>query len=203
MLITQMIMIIIMEIHIPAVGFQFLQGPIVVGNAGEDRNKNGVDDASDFAIYDNILKGPGFINLPMTSSYHPEKSLIIPALEMMKQLNGINHFQGKIRILGLHLTLIRILEKQTIYPLSGDPITQTGWLDGQVFPAGDRRMGFSSGPFNLAAGDTQEVVIAALAEMGSDRLESISLLRYYADEIQNMYKSLTSRKNYLLLNHRM
>ncbi len=54
----------------PAVGFDFFQGPKVVGNAGEDLNKNGVDDAEDFAIFKNQRIGPGFINLPMTAAYY-------------------------------------------------------------------------------------------------------------------------------------
>jgi len=35
----------------PAVGFDFFQGPLVKGVAGQDLNKNGVDDAIDFAIF--------------------------------------------------------------------------------------------------------------------------------------------------------
>ncbi len=174
---------------IPSAGFQLLQGPIVAGNAGEDRNKNGVDDASDFAIYDNSLKGPGYINLPMTSSYHPEKANMPSGFRAYEAIQWYQYFQGINGNYGVPY-IDPNTNMETIFPLSGDPVTQTGWVDGQVFPAGDRRMGFSSGPFNLAAGDTQEVLVAALAEVGSDRLESISLLRYYADEIQNMYKNL-------------
>jgi hypothetical protein len=174
---------------IPSAGFQLLQGPIVAGNAGEDRNKNGIDDASDFAIFENSLRGPGFINLPMTSSYHPLKTYHPYLGDPDESIDWYKLFQG-IDLKTGEFYIDPNTGETTIYPLSGDPVTQTGWVDGQVFPAGDKRMGFSSGPFNLAAGDTQEVVIAALAEMGSDRLESISLLRYYADEIQNMYKSL-------------
>ena len=38
---------------VPAVGFDFFQGPMVAGVAGEDKNKNGVDDADDYAIFKN------------------------------------------------------------------------------------------------------------------------------------------------------
>ena len=54
----------------PALGFDFFQGPLVEGIAGEDRNKNGIDDASDYAIFKNERIGPGFINLPMTAAYY-------------------------------------------------------------------------------------------------------------------------------------
>jgi len=51
----------------PAVGYDFLQGPLVPGVAGEDRNNNGIDDATDTGIFDLKVTSPGFINLPMTS----------------------------------------------------------------------------------------------------------------------------------------
>ena len=54
----------------PAVGFDFFQGPLVDGVAGEDKNKNGVDDADDFGIFKGRKVGPGKINLPMTAAYY-------------------------------------------------------------------------------------------------------------------------------------
>jgi len=35
----------------PAVGFDFFQGPLVTGVAGEDKNKNGIDDAQDYGFF--------------------------------------------------------------------------------------------------------------------------------------------------------
>ena len=43
----------------PAVGFDFFQGPILDGISGEDRNKNGVDDAMDYGIFGGKIVGPG------------------------------------------------------------------------------------------------------------------------------------------------
>ncbi|MEK9136603.1 MAG: hypothetical protein AAB393_05725, partial [Bacteroidota bacterium] len=51
----------------PAIGTDFMQGPCVRGIAGQDRNKNGIDDAQDNAIYNFRQVGPGFINLPLTA----------------------------------------------------------------------------------------------------------------------------------------
>jgi hypothetical protein len=51
----------------PAMGYDFFQGPLVDGKAGQDLNKNGVDDAEDFGIFNLEPIGPGKINLPMTS----------------------------------------------------------------------------------------------------------------------------------------
>jgi hypothetical protein len=58
-----------------------------------------------------------------------------------------------------------------------------------LFGGGDRRIVLSSGPFTMADGDTQEIVVAELAAQGIDRLSSISALRS-ADRIaQEMYNS--------------
>lgn len=69
----------------------------------------------------------------------------------------------------------------TTFAVSGDPVMGTGWLDSN--PA-DRRMQLSSGPFTMAAGDTQEVVAAILVGQGADRLSSVTELRSIAAVIE-------------------
>lgn len=75
--------------------------------------------------------------------------------------------------------------KPTKYVLSGDPIGGTGWIeDGTIAPPGDRRMALCSGPFTMAAGDTQEIVVAAMSAHNTDpsknpRVSSVALLKYY------------------------
>ncbi len=64
------------------------------------------------------------------------------------------------------------------YNLSGDPLTQTGWVDGLTEPSGDRRMWMMTGPFNMNKGDTAEVVVALVGATGSDYLGNIGILRY-------------------------
>jgi len=75
----------------------------------------------------------------------------------------------------------------TAYPLSGDPVTGEGDIDGNVAPPGDRRMQMISGPFNMALGDTNEVVTALVVGMGADRLSSLSVLRYNDVAAQSAY----------------
>lgn len=71
---------------------------------------------------------------------------------------------------------------QNKFPLSGDPITRTGFIDGlgtsYSAAPGSRRFTTSSGPFRLAPGDTQEVVLAVAGGLGADHLTSISALKY-------------------------
>ncbi|MBF8247570.1 MAG: hypothetical protein HW374_370 [Bacteroidetes bacterium] len=67
---------------------------------------------------------------------------------------------------------------------SGDPMTRTGWLDGlgttYSFAPGDRRIVLSTGPFALAPGDTQEIIIAGVAGIGGDNISSVGVMKYHS-----------------------
>ncbi len=93
---------------------------------------------------------------------------------------------------GLHAdgTLIHVNDDPfapiTTYQVSGDPVTGTGWLDSA--PA-DRRLLVSSGPFAMAPGDSQEIVLAIVVGQGTDRLSSITALRAADDAVQAAFDS--------------
>lgn len=80
------------------------------------------------------------------------------------------------------------------FPLAGDPVTQTGHIDGQgfnySFVPGDRRLLIISGPFQMAPGDVQEVVVAFVAGLGSDRLSSVAVMKFNDRFAQNTYDAL-------------
>ncbi len=177
----------------PAVGFDLFQGPKVAGVNGQDLNKNGVDDASDYAIFDGKKVGPGFINLPMTAFYYfanGDANVTDPKIgDKAGSTQFYNFFQGKVGLTG-KLFVDPATGKSTTYGLGGDPQKNTGWIDGMIMAAGDRRIGLASGPFTMAAGDTQEVVVAEIAagaSTGIDRLSAIGLLKYYDTEAQKAY----------------
>lgn len=177
----------------PAVGFDFFQGPLLDGVAGEDRNKNGIDDSEDYGIFDGKVVGPGKINLPMSAFYYfarGDASVTDPTQGAPQgSTQFYNFFQGKIGLTGAPFTDPNT-GKQTPYALPGDPQTRTGWIDGQLLPAGDRRIGLASGPFQMAPGDTQEVVVAEIcagAIPGTDRLSAIGLLKFYDQQAQLAY----------------
>ncbi|MGE5175926.1 MAG: PKD domain-containing protein [Hyphomicrobiales bacterium] len=71
----------------------------------------------------------------------------------------------------------------TTFMLSGDPVTGTGWVDTY---AADCRIQVSSGPFRMAPGSVQEIMIAIVVGQGSDRLASISALRSAAATIRSL-----------------
>ncbi len=178
----------------PAIGFDFFQGPVLKGVAGQDRNKNGVDDAEDYAIKNNQKIGPGWINLPMTSFYYfanGDASVTDPTQGSPEgSTQFYRFFKGQIGKTGVPFA--DPSGKVTPFVLSGDPTTRSGWVDGVSLPAGDRRMGLASGPFTMAPGDTQEVVVAEIVAGATttpfvDRLAAIGLLKFYDKLAQNAY----------------
>jgi hypothetical protein len=84
----------------------------------------------------------------------------------------------------------------TRYMLSGTPENGTGWRDSSP---GDRRLIVSSGPFNLAPGQSTDVVIAAVVARGSDYLNSVTKLRQAVAEVQAFGTSSTPPSSPALL----
>ncbi|MCX6170257.1 MAG: hypothetical protein NTX65_13000 [Ignavibacteriales bacterium] len=165
----------------PATGFDFFQGPIVNGSA------------TDTAIFRG-KKIAGKRNLPMTAFYYFAKG--DPAVS--DPPNGTyqgttefyNFFQGRIGRSGEPFrTPARLGATATPFTLSGDPVAGTGWLDGEIISTSDRRIGSASGPFNMAPGDTQEVVVAQICAMGTDYLNSVTLLKAYDRVAQDAYNN--------------
>jgi hypothetical protein len=163
----------------PATGFDFFQGPIVNGTA------------ADTAIFRG-RKIVGKKNLPMTAFYYFAKG--DPAVS--DPPNGTyegttefyNFFRGRIGRSGEPFrTPARMGALATPFALSGDPVAGTGWLDGEIISTSDRRIGSASGPFNMAPGDTQEVVVAQICAMGTDYLNSVTLLKAYDQVAQDAY----------------
>lgn len=79
----------------------------------------------------------------------------------------------------------------TIFPLSGDPLTGIGDIDGIASQPDDRRYLMPSGPFTFKAGDKQEFIVAQIAagnENGITNLEAVRLLKEYVSEAKKLYK---------------
>ncbi|MFQ5583030.1 MAG: T9SS type A sorting domain-containing protein, partial [Calditrichia bacterium] len=155
-----------------AMGYDFFQGPILQGIAGEDKNNNGVDDAEDWAIFNLDSVGPGFINLPMTSfSYYSagNEEWTDPRLRSydgtLEWYNALRGFITTTDVLNPTPFTHRETGKPTKFPLNGDPNlphSATNDVDGQGanFSPADRRFALCSGPFVMQPGDSQEVVVA-------------------------------------------
>ncbi|MFQ6674896.1 MAG: T9SS type A sorting domain-containing protein [Fidelibacterota bacterium] len=162
----------------PAAGYDFLQGPIIfTGNP------------ADSALFDFVYR-KGYINLPMTS--------FVPfAAGSPRSDPDLNTYDGTKQ----WYNLMRCCEPRPEYPdcepvmdhlgnptcleLSGDPVLGGGDLDGAPnpfdgipFSPGDRRLTMSTGPFNMALGDTQEVVVALIGASGQNFLQSVAILKF-------------------------
>ena len=94
----------------------------------------------------------------------------------------------------------------TAFPYSGDPISGTGYLDGlwkwKSFPnggifislgSGDRYGMLASGPFSLALGDTQEIVLGIIGALGSSGPASVGILKYRTQVLRSIYAVLEEK----------
>jgi hypothetical protein len=167
----------------PAVGFDILQGPVIAGAPSDS----------------GIFLGKrihGRRNLPMTAFFpfihgNPILGDPLPYETSEGAPKMYNYMRGLVGVSGQ--PFVDPYGIETRFPFAGDPELGTGWLDGKQYPLGDRLLGFASGPFTMAPGDTQEVVIATVcggAVTGSDRLSAIGILKYYDDQVQAAYDHL-------------
>lgn len=165
----------------PAVGFSLLQGPIVPGSSSDEATFLG-------------KKIRGKKNLGFSAFSHTTNSISGFTDPKLGQYRGTtelyNLLQGKL-LTGEPWPIPQQLGGGTTkFPLSGDYIQRTGFYDGIQVPASDRRMLLSTGSFNMAPGDTQEVVFAELAA-GADGITSnlvaISLLKFHTFILQKSY----------------
>ncbi len=74
--------------------------------------------------------------------------------------------------------------QETKFQFPGDPVRGTGWLDSNP---GDRRFMCISGPFTLAAGDSQRIVGAIVIAQGGDRLSSVTGMKFFDIKAQKAF----------------
>jgi hypothetical protein len=76
--------------------------------------------------------------------------------------------------------------RKTKFVYSGDPETNTGWVQNSM---NDMRLLVSVGPLTMNPGDTQIIVIAQVIARGSSYLNSVTLLKQYAQIVRNNYNN--------------
>jgi hypothetical protein len=164
----------------PAVGFDFFQGPIV-------------ESAGDSAIFQGEYI-QGFKNLPMTAAFYftrGDATVTDPVLGSPTEgaVRMYRFMQGRVGLTDLPF-IDPTTGQPTKFALNGDPITKTGWIDGLLQAPGDRRIGAASGPFDMAPGDVQEIVVAEIcggAIPGVDRISAVALMKFYDQVAQVAY----------------
>lgn len=154
----------------PAVGYDFFQGPVVDGLA--------TDSAKFLGKWVKGLK-----NLPMTAFTlyingdpiytDPRQGDAQGSIEFYYYMTGF--LKDGTPFIDPHTGL------PTKFAVTGDPVAGTGWYEGAGWPGGkppdDRRHVMASGPFNMAPGDTQEVVVGIVIARGTDNINSITELK--------------------------
>jgi hypothetical protein len=170
----------------PALGYGIVQGPLARGSA------------SDTAIF-KMSRRIGYKNLRMTSfayfatgaGFADPPFTYEGALRWWRLLHGyVPDPSSNPWRLYLHPPGY----PTSFYPLSGDPVAQSGFLDGvgQVYSLapGDRRIVMNTGAFRLAPGDTQEVVYAITGGLGADRISSFAVMRSNMRQLQSVFNTL-------------
>jgi hypothetical protein len=161
-------------VQVPAVGYQFILGPSVPGTPSDSAMSNPL----------NPVFRKGFRNLPMTSFNMFVNGVTGYNDPPLGNISGtyqwFNLMKGLIGATGAPY-IDPITGKPDNFVFSGDPVEGTGWLDGSLAPPNDRRIALSSGPFTMAAGDTQQITTAFGLGQGSDRLGSVTALKQLSD----------------------
>ncbi|MFZ1730801.1 MAG: T9SS type A sorting domain-containing protein [Bacteroidota bacterium] len=151
----------------PAAGYDFFQGPVIPS-------------PGDSAVW-NFGRRKDFKNLPVSTFAFYINGSSIYADPTLKQPVGATHMYNY--QLGKLWNGRRYVDPTTgnevTVCLAGDPVTGEGWIDGIINSPSDRRFLMTAGPFTLAVGDVQEVVVSSIVAQGSDRLSSLKVLKFY------------------------
>jgi hypothetical protein len=156
----------------PAVGFDFLQGPLVPSSP------------TDFARFPDgrIVTGYKFQKMTSYLKYNNDNT------DLGNPSNGqevYNYMKGLTRT-GLPIYDNRGIATPFMFP--GDPnldTSATNWIESEG--GGDRRFMMSAGPFNMAPGDTQEIVAGNLIAQGSSNTNSVTALKNADKLVQTAY----------------
>lgn len=154
----------------PAVGFDFFQGPIVP-SPGDTAYVSG-------------KYIPDYKNLKMTSfiRYNNDASNIGNPNTVQDVYNYMRSFDKN------GVKLQDPLGNPVDFMFPGDPNQgnnpPTNWIDNNPF---DVRYMITSGPFNLAPGDTQEIVAANMIASGYNPVNSVSILKVADLVAQSVY----------------
>jgi hypothetical protein len=156
----------------PAVGFDFLQGPMANGAP------------TDTARFPDGRFYPGKKLLKMTSFIKYSND----ATDLGNPSSGqevLNYQKGLTRS---GLQILDPAGNPSTFMFPGDPTQPYGtsnWIE--TDPPGDRRFMMSAGPFNLAAGDTQEIVAASLIAQATSAGTSVIALKQADALVQTAY----------------
>ena len=172
----------------PALGYDFLQGPLVPSPGSTHIDPDGTDHvdsvrigATRFMYYNSDASYTGGPRGNTTNWYSMLQGIWTDGTPMCyggigypwpngEPCTGVAHF---------------------MWP--GDPVTKSYWSEfntdgeGRANPPSDRRFLLSTGPFEMNPGDTQEIVVGIAWARGLDNLDSVTQLRRADELLQNAF----------------
>jgi len=154
-----------------------------------------VPSANDTAVFFGKKKA-GFKNLPLASfrgindDSYPDSSLFGPPYSLGTAWNVVRGYMQN------GAPFIDSTTRQpTMFPYSGDPITHTGSLWPFNSTGGGAGFMITSGPFSLAAGDSQWIMAAVHPAEKRNGVDAINRMRDDARYLRSLpYDSLVTRK---------
>jgi hypothetical protein len=168
-----------------AVGYDFFQGPIV-------------ESPGDEAVF-GLKRISGYKNLPMTAYGYfgsgtewtdPDLQVYDGTLQWYNLLRGFAPTVDIDNPTEWVYTTGPNEGQTTKFPLSGDPITGSGDVDGVKYQPGDRRMLQCTGPITFNPGEQQEVVVGTVGGLGANNIQSVADMKSTDDVAQIVYDNL-------------
>jgi hypothetical protein len=156
----------------PAGGYDFLQGPVDNRDIDGDGDSTEYLPMTSFAYFGagSSISDPDFSYAGSLQWYNLMEAFL-PRPEYPVQIPFTDPTTGE----------------ATMFALSGDPVTGSGWVDGVILPPGDRRQVMTSGPFKMTKGETADVVLGIAAGIGLDAVSSVSVAKYVDTYAQYAY----------------
>ncbi|HIB04751.1 MAG TPA: hypothetical protein EYO18_03320 [Candidatus Marinimicrobia bacterium] len=164
----------IFGMSIPAGGYDFLQGPVDVDDIDSDGNTTEFLPMTSFSYFASgySISDPDQWAYSGSLQWFNLMEGYLPRPEYPTQVPWIDPFTGE----------------ETKFPLSGNPVTSTGWIDGIELPPGDRRTVMSSGPFSLSLGGSADIVVGLIGGVGHTYLSSVDILKHHDAYAQWAYE---------------
>lgn len=162
----------------PAMGYDFFQGPIIPSTDPMVAQLGLPDSAKFLGKWRKNVS-----NLPMTAFafyINPDQVYRDPSQGVAQgSIEFYNYLQGL--VWDGNPFIDPNTGQESKFVLTGDPVAGTGWYEGDGWPGGpapnDRRHLMASGPFTMAPGDTQEIVVGMLIALGTDSKNSVTELK--------------------------
>ncbi|WKZ69139.1 MAG: T9SS type A sorting domain-containing protein [Melioribacteraceae bacterium] len=176
----------------PAAGYILVYGPKVKGSPNDSAYYNGkwIQGYRNLEMVNfNYFRGFGPVPDGVTDSAYYYDKIRAPrnVEEYINTINGLWHNERPF--------VNPYTGEETLWPLSGDPVSKSGWYDhpnawpGDTANPGmsDKYSQFAIEGFDFAPFDTAEVVIAVIAAQGDDNILGIEKLRRISKAVKKSY----------------